>query len=564
MVSVQVLFLTGFSFSGKTQVGKRVAQSLGWAYVDTDALIVEKAGKPIPQIFAEDGESRFRELERQALRQVSRRKRLVVATGGGIVLDEENRDLMSGKGMIICLEARPETIYQRLLRDAEEGTNPVVRPLLQAPDPLERIRYLKRFRQPLYAVAHCTINTDSLTVDEVAAEVVHAWQKAAPGTATVTKARGNRHEEQAPYCLSRLADLVVQTVSAAYPVFLRPLQELGELMSQIGLQDTTYVISDENVFRSYGPMAEDSLRRAGFRVFSYCVPPGEGSKSLAMLSKLYDWVLGQRPERGHAIVALGGGVVGDLAGLAAATLLRGIPYVQVPTSLLAMADSSVGGKTAIDHLLGKNLIGAFYQPSMVLIDTDTLRTLPPRERVSGWAEVIKHGLIHDAEYFRFLEQNCESLLSLEGGTTRQAVLRSVGIKAEIVGRDERETTGERSLLNYGHTLAHGLEAATGYRRFLHGEAVAIGMAGASRISREMGLLSNEATDAQETLLRRFGLPIQCGDVDRDRILETLALDKKVRSGKVRWVLLEGIGRATLRDDVPVELAAQVLDTLLLH
>lgn len=558
----ELLFLTGFSFSGKTQVGKKVAQRLGWSYVDTDDLIVQKAGKPIPRIFAEDGEPHFRELEGQALRRACRRKKLVVATGGGMILDEDNRNLMTRKGMVVCLEAQPETIYQRLLRDAQEGTNPMVRPLLQGTDPLGRIRHLKSYRQPMYAEAHWTVQTDALTPDQVAEEVLRGWQQCSQDTKAPGRVHGSLREAGAPYCHTHQADLVVHTASASYPLFMRPLEELGRRIAQMGLRGSAFIVSDENVFAHYGATAEDSLRSAGFRVASFRLPPGEESKSLPMLSRLYDWVLGHGPERGHAIVALGGGVVGDLAGLAAATLLRGMPYVQTPTTLLAMVDSSVGGKTAVNHPLGKNLIGAFYQPSLVLIDPATLRTLPQREFTSGWAEVIKHGLIRDASFVDFLQQEAGALLSLGEEAVRQAVLRSVAIKAGIVGGDERETTGERSLLNYGHTLAHGLETATGYGQFLHGEAVALGMAGAGRISREMGLLPAEKAEAQEKLLERFGLPTRCTGVDRGRVLEALSLDKKVQGGKIRWVLLEDIGRATLRNDVPPDLAAKVLDSLL--
>lgn len=562
MVSFQVVFLIGFSFSGKTQVGKRVARRLGWSYVDTDDLIVQKAGKPISRIFAEDGEPCFRQLERQALRRVCRRKKVVVATGGGMILDEANRDLMVRKGVVVCLEARPETIYQRLLRDAQEGTNPMVRPLLQGQDPLERIRHLKAYRQPFYAEAHRTVETDSMTLEEVADEVVRGWQEASQSAEGPARVKGTRREADAPCCHTHRADLVVEAASASYPVFMRPLAELGKLMVQAGLEGAAFVVSDENVFARYGPEVEASLRGAGFRVASYCLPPGEESKSLTMLSRLYDWLLARNPERGHAVVALGGGVVGDLAGLAAATLLRGMPYVQAPTSLLAMVDSSVGGKTAVNHPSGKNLIGAFHQPALVLIDPATLQTLPPRELTSGWAEVIKHGLIRDAAFFEYLQDQAGALLSLNEEAVRQAVLRSVAIKAGVVSRDERETTGERSLLNYGHTLAHGLEAATGYGRFLHGEAVAIGMAGAGRIGREMGLLAAEKAGAQEHLLERFELPVRCTGVDRQRVLEALAMDKKTRGGKIRWVLLQDIGRATLREDVPPALAARVLDSLL--
>ncbi len=562
-MTADLLFLIGFSFTGKTQVGRRTAEQLGWHYVDTDDLVVQEAGKPIPRIFAEDGEEYFRQIEKQVLAQVCRRTNMVVATGGGMILDEANRSTMVHHGAVVCLEAQPETIYRRLLKDSEDGSpNPVIRPLLQGSNPLERIRRLKEFRQPFYAAAHWTVHTDNLTLEEVTEEVVRGWHYVSRESKTFSGIQGSRSEAQSPYCSGHQADLVVRAASGSYPVYVEPLSQLGERLAQCGLSGSAYVISDENVFALHGPRVEESLRQSGFRVTSYCIPAGEESKSLAMLTRLYDWLLAQGPERGHAIVALGGGVVGDLAGLAAATLLRGIPYVQAPTSLLAMVDSSVGGKTAVNHPAGKNLIGAFYQPNLVIIDTTTLRTLPARELTSGWAEVIKHGLIRDAAYFRSLQGRSGALLALDQDATREAILGSVTIKADIVGRDERETTGERSLLNYGHTLAHGLEAAAGYGRFLHGEAVAIGMAGAAFISREMGLLSGEKAEAQEEILNRFGLATRCTNVDRERVLEAISLDKKMRSGKMRWVLLEDIGRASLHDDVPPELAAQALDLLL--
>jgi len=254
-------------------------------------------------------------------------------------------------------------------------------------------------------------------------------------------------------------------------------------------------------------------------------------------------------------------MVGDLAGFVAATFLRGLPLVQVPTSLIGMVDSSVGGKVAVNHPQGKNLIGAFYQPRVVVADTQVLTTLPGRELVSGWAEVIKHAMIRDARLLELLEQQAEGLLTLERSVTSDVVARSAAIKAKIVSEDEKEQ-GIRIILNYGHTIAHGLETATNYERFLHGEAVAIGMMGAAMISREVGLLFQEVVDRQKALLARFGLPTTFSGVDIERLLQATELDKKVRGKKVRWVLLRGIGQPVVRDDVHRDVAVSVIKKLL--
>ena len=291
------------------------------------------------------------------------------------------------------------------------------------------------------------------------------------------------------------------------------------------------------------------------------MPPGERSKAIDGAVALYDWLVARHAERGHTIVALGGGVVGDLAGFVAATFLRGLPLVQVPTTLIAMADSAIGGKVAINHPQAKNLIGAFYQPRLVLADTGTLATLPARELTSGWAEVAKHALALDADLFAFLDAGAARLVGLDAEATAWAVKRSAAIKAAVVAEDEREQ-GRRTILNYGHTIAHGLEVATGYGHLLHGEAVAIGMMGAAMLSERLGLITGDVVEQQRGLLERLGLPTSCPGAERDGVLSAMELDKKVRQGAVRWVLLEGIGRAVVRADVPVAEVRDVLDVLL--
>jgi len=357
-------------------------------------------------------------------------------------------------------------------------------------------------------------------------------------------------ETTAPYAPSDAA-CMVHAASASYPVFVEwdALLSLGRRLREAGLTGQAYLISDETVFARYGAQAEAVLRQADIPVDSYTVSPGEATKSLETAAAIYDWLVERKAERGHVIVALGGGVITDLAGHVAATFARGLPLVHVPTSLLAMVDAAIGGKVAVNHPRAKNLIGAFYQPRLVLSDVATLRTLSPREVASGWAEVIKHAFIADAGLLSYLEDNVERILALEPEPTTEAIRRSVVIKAVVVSQDEREETGLRATLNYGHTLAHALEAATAYGRFLHGEAVAVGMNAAAEISCRLGLLSQEVVQRQRRLLERFGLPISAGGVDRGAIAAAMALDKKVQARAIRWVLLEDVGRTVLRSDV---------------
>jgi 3-dehydroquinate synthase len=316
------------------------------------------------------------------------------------------------------------------------------------------------------------------------------------------------------------------------------------------------------VHARWGAAAEEALRTAGFRVAPRVVPAGETSKSLETAAAIYDWLVSQRAERGEAIVALGGGMVCDLAGFVAATFARGLPLVHVPTSLLAMVDAAIGGKVAVNHKEAKNLIGAFYQPRLVLADVSTLQSLPRRELTAGWAEVIKHALIMDEGLLRLLEQKADAVMSLEPTVTTEVISRSIALKAAVVSEDEREETGRRTILNYGHTIGHGLETAAEYAGMLHGEAVAVGMAGAARISRRLGLVSPELVERQDALIARFGLPLRASGLDPAKVVAAMALDKKIKGGAIRWVLLEGIGRPVIRHDVPPELAEEVVGELL--
>ncbi|WP_020676414.1 3-dehydroquinate synthase [Geopsychrobacter electrodiphilus] len=336
------------------------------------------------------------------------------------------------------------------------------------------------------------------------------------------------------------------------------LSQVGEELKSKKFPSKLAIITNDRVFPLYGNQIKASLVTSGYECHFIVVPDGEQFKSLSTLESIYDQLIEGGFDRGCGILALGGGVVGDMAGYAAASFLRGIPFVQVPTTILSQVDSSVGGKTGVNHRLGKNLIGAFYQPKLVLIDIMTLQTLDPREIRAGIAEIIKYGVIYDANFFAWLENNVDKLLRLDSEALLHAVKRSCQIKADIVEIDEREGS-IRALLNYGHTFGHAIEALCGYGEWRHGEAVACGMIVASKISQNLGLSDGGATRRIEELLRRFNLPIKVPIFDLKQYVEAMSRDKKVRAGNLTMVLNLGIGRAKL---VPVSNVEDIFRTAL--
>lgn len=336
--------------------------------------------------------------------------------------------------------------------------------------------------------------------------------------------------------------------------------EIGPAIQRAGLNGRPRVIADRTIWERYGDTLAASLGTLGRDVQVLPADAGEERKTLASVEAMYDWLIEVGTDRGDFLVAVGGGVIGDMVGFVAATFLRGIPVVQVPTTLLAQVDSSIGGKTGVDHRLGKNLIGAFHQPSLVVADTRLLESLPTRDYVSGWAEIVKMAMIRDADLFRTLEANAEALLRFENPVLLGDVIRrAIDLKGQVVGADEREA-GLRIILNYGHTIGHALEAATGYRHLLHGEAVAIGMRGAGFIARQRGTLSTANFAAQQALLGRFGLPSRADGIAADDLVGPLSRDKKARGSTIQWVLATGIGAVTTARDVSAdELQAALLE-----
>ena len=419
------------------------------------------------------------------------------------------------------------------------------RPLLQTEDPEKTLRDLIELRYPTYAEATITIHSRDVAheviVDEIITELSSHFGLRAP---TLTKP-------------DRLSDLVkVDLPGRSYDIVIgsRLLETAGQRIAALGNGLSAAIITDETVAAHHLATLQTSLQSAHIRSVPIMIPPGEKSKSMAMVTKVVDDILKAKLERGDLVIALGGGVIGDLAGFAAAITRRGMRFVQIPTTLLAQVDSSVGGKTGVNSNHGKNLVGAFHQPSLVLADVDSLDTLSKREFAAGYAEIVKYGLINDRLFFDWLEAHHEGVFA--GGVDRvYAISKSCRAKAAIVMRDEREE-GERALLNLGHTFAHAFERIVAYdgARLVHGEAVAIGLCCAFRFSQRLGLATGQDASRIERHLEKVGLPTKIKAIPgwtagSDDILEAMAQDKKVKKGRLTFILARGIGESFIAPDV---------------
>ena len=356
--------------------------------------------------------------------------------------------------------------------------------------------------------------------------------------------------------------LSVDLGDRSYPIHIGPgLMDQAELVLPHLKQKRAIIVTNTTVGPLYLERFTQTLRHAGVQVNSVVLPDGEAYKNWETLNLIFDALLTQRAERKTTLVALGGGVIGDLTGFAAACYQRGMPFIQVPTTLLAQVDSSVGGKTGINHPLGKNMIGAFYQPQLVLADTDTLKTLPDRELSAGLAEVIKYGLIRDEAFFAWLEANMDKLVARDTEVLIYAIHRSCEHKAEVVAADEREA-GQRALLNLGHTFGHAIEAGMGYGVWLHGEGVSAGTMLAADLSRRMGYISQEDVDRMATLFQRAGLPTVAPNLGEAAYMDYMGVDKKVEGGKIRFVLFKALGEAFVSGDYdPVALKATLTEAV---
>lgn len=506
------IILTGFMGTGKSTVGPIVAEKLGRVFIETDKEIEKAVGKSIPQIFAEDGEAAFRQLERNLCQTLASQQHLVIATGGGMVVDDDNRRLMLDSGFVVCLSADDDTLQARLSKSEE-------RPLAHNwQEVLER-------RRPVYNSIPHQVEVTGKSPTAIADEIIALWR------------------------LYQGDTLWVQSPDGAYPIIIQPqlLAQLDALAHPLKLDGHVVVITNETLAPLYG---EAMVRRLS-KAHLLWMPDGEQYKTLEIVGRLYRDLVAVGADRNTTIIALGGGVVGDTVGFVAATYMRGLRFIQIPTSLLAMVDSSVGGKVGVDLPEGKNLVGAFKQPNAVLIDPEALKTLPLEQWRCGMAEVLKHGLLADAE-----------LLNPAFHTPNRAaelVRRAVKVKIDIVEQDPYERS-IRAHLNLGHTFAHAIEQASGFA-WSHGEAVGVGLLAAAMLSRELQLCDEALVGRIDDLLASVGLPRRIRGLAPETIYTAMATDKKWKQGRSRFILLRGIGQPVIVEGIERQTVIKVLAQL---
>lgn len=542
--------LIGLPGSGKSIVGKRLAHRHGAAFIDLDDQIEREAHRSIPEIFAEEGEAAFREMERTAIAALGPPSEgegvgRVIATGGGAIVDPRNRWSLHRGRLVVWLDGRPEVLAQRLRR------SPHVRPLVAGRDPIGAIRDLATRRERFYAAADLRVRGVAdvgQVLDAVSKHLDDPGLVAADlrGTTLVRAATG----------IGRIVigdDIAVRAIAEA----------LAEARARRAI-----LVSEPGAWAAVGAGIGDGLAALGWAVETVMLPQGEAAKELSVVGSTASELARRHVERAEPIVAIGGGALGDAAGFVAATYLRGIPIIHVPTTLVAQIDSSIGGKTAVDLPEGKNLVGAFHQPAAVVIDVGVVRSLPERERRAALGEAVKMAALGDERLFDLLEQDGAAVAAglddaFERGAVAELVERSAWAKVEVVLADERERgpAGGRITLNLGHSLGHAVEAAAGFGDLLHGEAVAHGLRAACRIGIAMEVTPPERAARITRLLDTLGLGIEPLPYSLETVLGHLAADKKHSDGRLRWVLPTADGVA-VRDDVPTEVVAAAASSLL--
>ena len=529
------IILVGMMGAGKTTIGKALANSLGKEFIDSDHEIQDRTGVKIPVIFEIEGEAGFRKRESEVLAELVKKSNMVLATGGGAVLSRENRQILRRGGIVIYLRASVNDLYRRTRYDKN-------RPLLQTQNLFARLNELYVQRDVLYReAAHVIIDSGKQGVRFLVQKLIN---KLISIDFNIIMQNNNKNAMQ-----TITVDFTPSSEKRSYSIHIGHgiLQQVDLIVSCLP-QKRVAIVSNTTIAPLYLDNLRAALEKQGVISISIILPDGEVHKNWETLNLIFDALLKNHCERNTAILALGGGVIGDLTGFAAATYLRGVPFIQIPTTLLAQVDSSVGGKTGINHPLGKNMIGAFYQPRMVLADSATLNTLPDRELRAGLAEIIKYGLIRDPAFFDWLERNIHRLLARDPVTLNEAIQRSCENKAEIVAADEKEE-GVRALLNLGHTFGHAIENGMGYGVWLHGEAVAAGIVLAADLSRRMKLISEADVSRIRKIFLQAGLPVVAPRMPPEKYLQLMMLDKKVDAGRARFIVLNRIGEAVMRADI---------------
>lgn len=521
------IVLTGFMGTGKTSVGRELSKELGWKFIDTDVLIEEREGKPISLIFKERGEDYFRQIEKDTVKEISEMSNVVIATGGGVIKNMKNVENLGRRGTIIWLKADPEIILKRVMLEGGK------RPLLDVKEPLREINHLLSERLKFYEQADTSVDTNFITPQETAQEIIEML--------------GLDAQRVTVDLNERSYDIVIGN---------KIIQKLGLMLKEFRPSKVA-IVSNKTIFPIYRDKILGSLREYDILPEIVLIPDGEHYKDILWMYYISGELLKAKFDRNSFLIAFGGGVIGDITGFVASTYMRGIRYVQVPTTLLAQVDSSVGGKTGVNHPLGKNMIGTFYQPSLVIIDIDTLRTLPQAEFCAGMAEIIKYGVIADRHLFDYLTTDREDIIALGEGMVN-VIKRSCEIKADVVSKDEKEA-GLRAILNFGHTIGHAIETVTGYKRFLHGETVAMGMYAAAVLAVKMGIFQKNDALLIKNLLEVYKLPTTIpADTNVTDLIDAMEIDKKVKAGKLRFILPASIGKVRIVEDVDRELISETI------
>jgi shikimate kinase/3-dehydroquinate synthase len=529
---MQNVFLVGLMGAGKTTIGRLLARKLGLRFVDSDHEIEARTGATIPWIFEIEGEPSFRKREAEVIRDLCGQQGIILATGGGAVLNAESRALLRERGTVVYLRASVPAILSRTGHDKN-------RPLLQTADPRAKLEELLGQREPLYLdMAHLVVDTGRPNVQSMVQIILNQLDalacQAAPNCTTQAQPSMNAQTNIL---------LNVELGERSYPISIGPavLDDPALLPRHVGGSKVA-IVTNTTIAPLYLERVQAPLVAAGKEVITVVLEDGEEYKNWASLMQIFDALLANKCDRKTTLVALGGGVIGDLTGYAAASYMRGVDFIQVPTTLLSQVDSSVGGKTGINHPLGKNMIGAFYQPKVVLADTSTLQTLPQRELAAGIAEVIKYGPIIDVDFFEWIEANIGKLVARDKVALAYAIARSCEIKADVVRQDEREG-GLRAILNFGHTFGHAIEAGMGYGAWLHGEAVGCGMVMAADLSHRLGYIDAATLARIRNVVVAAGLPVKAPDLGTERWLELMEVDKKNEGGAIKFILIKPLGTA---------------------
>ena len=537
------IILIGFMGSGKDVVGRAIAKMTGLHFLSTDEYIELKENRTINRIFKESGEVYFRKLEKEGMKAIMNLKNLVVATGGGTVIDKENRERLSKMGKVIHLDAGLDVIEKRLRSKKN-------RPLIKEK---HNIKKIFEERKGIYNFAHLRIDTSFKTPERIAKEIIDkSCTEGALSLQSNPRSYAESHLARRPQKDFSVRDtLIVRTASKHYEVHIgKGVFDLNvKIFRRLKLNfKQAVVITNPLVGSLYIGNIKDCLKHFDVSPAIFVVADGEEYKTIETTIEIYEFLLKNKIDRATPIIALGGGVIGDLVGFVASTYKRGIPLIQIPTTLLAQVDAAIGGKTGIDHPLGKNMIGTFYQPDMVIVDAGMLLTLSEKEFNSGLAEVIKYAIIKDRKVFSLLRDKRKKILNRDLGVLTRVISRCVEIKKEIIEKDEREEKGSREILNFGHTIGHAIETLTGYKKYSHGEAVALGMVEETKMAFRNGFLKKKDLNGIVNLISSYGLPTTLPkSISMSDIRRAITQDKKIRSGRIRLPMPAAIGSGSIME-----------------